>query len=104
MKNQKVTLCFEIENSISVIIANFKTQKHFKIEDVIALNPKHKRSLYFQVLDIIEDTPDKKTVLVKYFGSRKVMYRTSIYGASIIPIDDVKPNYNNVVASMLYSE
>ncbi len=101
---QNVKLVFMIKENIPVFIGGLKSNIQFKVDDIIALHPKQKRSIYFQIVEIIETSSEHLEIVVKYFGSRKVLKRASIFNASIFPLDEVKLNYNGIVASMLYSE
>jgi hypothetical protein len=103
MKKQNVTLVVEID-SVKIVLGSCVTEKKFKIDDVVALNPKLIRPIYFQVLEVLNEEIDGTTLAVRYFGGKKVLYRASIYNAPIVPLADLKPNYNAVVTSMLFSE
>ena len=107
MKKQNVTLVFNVkteETSISLIIAGGYSRNKLNEYDVLVLNVNHTIPLYFQAVEASTEKSGDTTVYVKYFGSKKVLKRAAIYGASIVPLEDCVVNYNCVVASMLHCE
>jgi ribosomal protein L20A (L18A) len=104
MKKQNVTFLFPIEVTIPIVIGTCSTLKQFNVHDVVVFQPGKKRPLYFQIQEISEDTDGSLEIVVEYFGGRKVMKRASIFNASIIPIEEVKLNYQHIVACMLCFE
>ncbi len=107
MKKQNVKLVFNVkteETCISLKIAGGHTRNKLNEDDVLVLNMNHTIPLYFQVLETSTETSSETTVYVKYFGSKKVLKRAAIYGASIVPLEDCVVNYNCVVACMLHCE
>lgn len=103
MKKQNLTMVIEID-SVKIVLGSCVTEQMFKIDDVVALNPKFKRPIYFQVVEVLNGELDGTTISVRYFGGKKVLNRASVYNAPIVPLADLKPNYNAVVTSMLFSE
>lgn len=104
MKKQNVTFLFPIEETIPIVIGTCSTIKQIKMHDVVAFQPGKKRPLYFQIQQISEDADGSLEIVVEYFGGKKVLKRASIFNASIIPIEEVKLNYQHIVACMLCSE
>ena len=104
MRKKNVTFVVQIKEKIPVVIGSFKSSLLFKVDDVIALQPTQERSIFFRIVEISANSSEHVEIIVRYFGSRKVLQRASLFNASITPLDEVKLNYNGIVTSMLYSE
>jgi hypothetical protein len=104
----KVSVHFsmEMENGemFCVNIASFSTFKKFELNDVIALNAEKTFPFYYQIEEIEVHDNGEITLFVNYFQRRKLMLRVATYNAAIIPIPQVKINYQHLAFSIVALE